>query len=98
PERDTLSLHDALPIFPREGRADHLPPHAKDPPARCPAGSRLSVLAHELPGREHDLLVRLDPLRAIGLSPIDLDGHVDPGLVGAVDRKSTRLNSSHVKI
>src|SRR5207253_11135263 len=69
-ETSTLSLHDALPIFPRQGGQ-----RRRDPARQRP-----------VPAAVRDRIVR--PRRARG------DGMRRTGQ----DRKSTRLNSSHVAI
>src|SRR5690606_42098573 len=88
------SLHDALPII----------------AGRSPNGSRLSVGGNPAAPSGTATLLRLSPSHRVHLRPLPprgvgsrtsgaLDFH---GLTGGVykarDRKSTRLNSSHVKI
>src|SRR5690349_22714005 len=70
----TLSLHDALPIFPGVGEKPEAAPPGEEPPAVRDAsiGDLLDAL--------RDVLKRIRPPRA------------------HEDRKSTRLNSSHVEI
>src|SRR5690606_40331625 len=88
----TLSLHDALPIFigtnDRGRRARHLVQHR-------PEGAELPQRIHEIPE-----LDRLDDVRV----DAEIVAGDDVGLLSRGgehhdrDRKSTRLNSSHVKI
>src|SRR5207302_10940774 len=84
----TLSLHDALPISLAGGGRKLL--DLSLPAADRPVELRRAI-PHRHPGRvvQHD---RLGQARAVGDRR---RGHVD---VDALDRKSTRLNSSHVKI
>src|SRR5690606_39476397 len=79
----TLSLHDALPIYP-------IPPYVVD--FYC-ANARLIV---EVDGFAHDNAERAarDALRDQAL----IEKGYDVLRLPASDRKSTRLNSSHVKI
>src|SRR5690606_39455981 len=87
----TLSLHDALPIYDR---------------GRAPVHRRLQRHLDAVPRREprHD-----EQAEALGVGQVELDGAGEPPvqlvplLLGQADaavedRKSTRLNSSHVKI
>src|SRR5690606_42110726 len=76
----SLSLHDALPIFPALA-------HAHD--ARFPRGRRGPVLVL-VQDRARDRLPRGRPRLDV---PEPRDPQAQPP-----DRKSTRLNSSHVKI
>src|SRR5690606_41766779 len=90
PELYTLSLHDALPIFlgQRRGRG-------KGPVALRQAGA--GKLAGE--GRGRDTAVppaRTLARRALSRAASALG--VDARTAFRLDRKSTRLNSSHVKI
>src|SRR5690606_42165547 len=84
----TLSLHDALPIF-----------------AQDLDGLREEPDVHALVADERDLVVvgghllaspAVDHRHALGAEPARDRGGVDGGV--PQDRKSTRLNSSHVKI
>src|SRR5690606_40983461 len=85
-EMSTLSLHDALPIS-QDGHAHH--------------GGGGGVGGHGV--RVADVLARMGPgtiAAALGLGPHQ---PVEGAFLGAQhprrgDRKSTRLNSSHVKI
>src|SRR5690606_41931115 len=84
-----LSLHDALPIFAGVGelcgRHDHLlSPLKQSPDADC---LRAHMIEPRLDNGEMDLPdVIQHPVGGIGAQSIE------------PDRKSTRLNSSHVKI
>src|SRR5690606_41737081 len=97
PELNTLSLHDALPIFAVEKLSDH-------PLARAIARDGQERLGEGALDEAHDLV----SLTGRGVSAM-LGG--DKVLIGkaemfgadgiaplSADRKSTRLNSSHVKI
>src|SRR5690606_42012738 len=87
----TLSLHDALPICSRRGgcspaawSSPQLWLSSPAPPDRSPAHTAL----YQPPGK-----------RAYGRrSPLEWYGSRSRGCLGLQDRKSTRLNSSHVKI
>src|SRR5690606_41508457 len=85
----TLSLHDALPIF-EPGRIDEHPIRTVDPLA--PVDHRLVLAAItarvEVAVRAHDRRRDARRLHEGTQSLLEL----------ATDRKSTRLNSSHVKI
>src|SRR5690606_40928597 len=85
PTLSPLSLHDALPIWPR----------APEPSAPA-ADQRRDDRAEQghARGDERDRRDRAVDQRA--LRPADPDPHETPG--HRQDRKSTRLNSSHVKI
>src|SRR5690606_39302231 len=93
--RYTLSLHDALPICARlsirrldgDGAAD-VAAHAALQPLWL-SDDEL-VLADDASGRWNLVRVRLDGLRVRAIDPV--------APADAEDRKSTRLNSSHVKI
>src|SRR5690606_41651165 len=86
----TLSLHDALPIFrvslPEDQAGER--PRRRDPGPRPRGGTPVSVAR----GRQY----RVEREGGVGGA-----AHA-PGLrggdTGTADRKSTRLNSSHVKI
>src|SRR5690606_41376732 len=90
-----LSLHDALPIF---GLAGHLSAHARGALELVDAGlGPLQAHVHQqLVARLHDAL----EARTVDAGEV-IDGLVvgrhTQGVEGQ-DRKSTRLNSSHVKI
>src|SRR5690606_39379118 len=85
--RATLSLHDALPIFEVADRILRQPPApALDVAVDDPREQEADGLAHLADGRLDELLV--GPLECG-----DVSRPADRG-----DRKSTRLNSSHVKI
>src|SRR5690606_41186270 len=78
----TLSLHDALPISARSAAAGLAGPHCR------------------LPGRRQQAMNRRSAIVLVTTSfPISGDGSEAAGsFVSDLDRKSTRLNSSHVKI
>src|SRR5690606_42004635 len=78
----TLSLHDALPILGGERHRGHLEQ------AHLGDGAQVGRLGRRLAVGSGDLDVDLGPLVAHDVEP---EAH-------AGDRKSTRLNSSHVKI
>src|SRR5256885_6794711 len=92
----TLSLHDALPIFDRQGEILH---HTRT--AMNPAGSAAEGLAAVTSAI--DALLKMAPewrgtVERIGICA---PGPLDPrtGVVlNPPDRKSTRLNSSHLVI
>src|SRR5690606_41462049 len=82
PEPSPLSLHDALPILRSTGEIDEVDARGASRPDQV--------------GKDRDGVARLDQadvsLQVGGLEP-------NVGLeAGGSDRKSTRLNSSHVKI
>src|SRR5690606_41663014 len=86
----TLSLHDALPIFPRgpRRRGDRLVAGLEDEPVGAPALRRARA---DAPG---DVPAPGDHPGGRALRAVP-----EPVLrASTVDRKSTRLNSSHVKI
>src|SRR5205807_9041201 len=93
----TLSLHDALPIS-----FSSTPVSANSPAAASPdAGSPANNLRKELRVWTRDLLI------AIGLAlviivflyqPVKVEGTSMAPLLSDQDRKSTRLNSSHLVI
>src|SRR5690606_40404862 len=93
PHSDTLSLHDALPILSPALQPPPVVP-ASAPATEFSAGrarEHLRVLAEQprpigsaAHSRSREYVIRV--LRDLGLEP------------GVQDRKSTRLNSSHVKI
>src|SRR5690606_39866504 len=82
-----LSLHDALPIFEVEviGSADT---YIDVLPGGVDKGTTLRRVLAWLGRSEHDVVVAGDTLNDLALFETGLRG----------DRKSTRLNSSHVKI
>src|SRR5690606_42062611 len=76
----TLSLHDALPIYPRSGR------RRRGRPRRLPRRPGRAPHHRHLPER-------------VGRGAAGAHHPAAPRVPGAAaDRKSTRLNSSHVKI
>src|SRR5690606_42013034 len=91
PKRSTLSLHDALPILAQTGGAalDGICDASGLRPMRC-AGRRLA-------GGAWGAGVRA-ALSSRGLTRRDSRGGRSARHAAALDRKSTRLNSSHVKI
>src|SRR5699024_11933766 len=79
-----LSLHDALPIFIGHRPSNHL---RTLPESKRVGGIRNEIQETQLPGMRGGLLQRIHPCTSqIRRKP----------LLQAVDRKSTRLNSSHV--
>src|SRR5207302_7063553 len=86
PQIYTLSLHDALPIY---GRADH---GRHEQPRAVPAGPAAKHDAGHRPGPGRELVVERGRRRA------DLQAAPWRQMARRQDRKSTRLNSSHVKI
>src|SRR5690606_41817586 len=80
-EISTLSLHDALPIYP-----DHQ--HCGRPPARSPGP----------PTSMSDVILQVRGLRTAFHTEAGAWPAVDGVDLTVRDRKSTRLNSSHVKI
>src|SRR5260221_2053607 len=79
----TLSLHDALPIFPRPPQRPRL---------------LVDLLQQHLPGGGQRREPRRGP-RIAGHADLDREGDGPVGcLVAEGDRKSTRLNSSHTVI
>src|SRR5690606_40889727 len=88
PGTSTLSLHDALPIFPG---------HADRPARRGASPARRARRPHVRLGRQGTSL-HLEPRQSVSAAAQARSGSaVLPG-VFPEDRKSTRLNSSHVKI
>src|SRR5207302_8194517 len=85
PTTYTLSLHDALPISRNELHEVH-EPYAK---------AALEHFVREL--ESHSSLGHYQDMNVLGAGPGD-DEPLQAGMVFAIDRKSTRLNSSHVKI
>src|SRR5436309_294265 len=86
----TLSLHDALPIFSWLS-ANSVPVQLDDKLAHSLLGGREAVASLSEPTG----LVRRPVTPHASLLCFDLPHDI---LVGILDRKSTRLNSSHVKI
>src|SRR5207302_11313062 len=92
PPTSPPSLHDALPIYLARGH-----PH---PHARARVGERVrGIVAPEVVR----VAVGADALHGVALRPAQAHAHhgdaeVARGLHEVADRKSTRLNSSHVKI
>src|SRR5947207_11014823 len=79
----TLSLHDALPISGRSGPGRH----------------RRDVRHRRLPGLDEDPGVLPRPFRReAATARRDGEGAALPSLLAGIDRKSTRLNSSHTVI
>src|SRR5690606_39944986 len=83
-----LSLHDALPIYPSLTRPI-APPQHDDVQVGCRLGWKTEQYVRSHDDGAHGRAVR----SSVGLP--ESQGH-EPG--HATDRKSTRLNSSHVKI
>src|SRR5205085_10067228 len=89
---DTLSLHDALPIFHRGGEIAESLAHPRQ--HRLAFGGELER-ARE-PAKQRDAEVILEELH---LAAHGACGHVQLARGdGEADRKSTRLNSSHSQI
>src|SRR5690606_41606573 len=88
----TLSLHDALPISRRSGML--MPTQA------CCRSPRRQVMAEEaeIHYEVRDRIARIVFNRPDKLNAITRSMQVELRRVVAEDRKSTRLNSSHVKI
>src|SRR5690606_42050042 len=98
PSSSALSLHDALPILTVERLGDH--PVQRAAGIRQPC-LRLPALARE--GRKAEsrrvLHCREEPLELPSAYRQGLAREIlATGRLDQVDRKSTRLNSSHVKI
>src|SRR5690606_41691040 len=95
PSTYSHSLHDALPIFPVP--ADLVHPHGDEDVCRM-------TTTEPVPGVSTDLDEEASGHGATNLRSFSVpEGVDDPEPVtgrmsGAADRKSTRLNSSHVKI
>src|SRR5207302_9767800 len=91
----TLSLHDALPIYYADGTAliavRQRPEEGVDRHAQTAIRAQGRKVQHAV--RDRHLRIRRDDINVIRLDPHAV-GHFDDGQ----DRKSTRLNSSHVKI
>src|SRR5690606_41125113 len=85
-ETYTLSLHDALPIFFQDIQAGVMVSEAE---LMETSGVGRTPLREALQRLSRDNLVQVVPRRGILVPPISVE---------AQDRKSTRLNSSHVKI
>src|SRR5690606_41788106 len=93
-----LSLHDALPIFHRQKPGPMRRQNSYATPTPVTDGERVyavfydgTVTAVDLSGKPVWKNQEIDffSLHGLGASPV---------LAGGQDRKSTRLNSSHVKI
>src|SRR5690606_41092059 len=84
----TLSLHDALPIFHR-GYLDSLPASNAFNAATCLLVSQFMLDREARSGFFREIAQRLKPGAILVSSDLASDVR---------DRKSTRLNSSHVKI
>src|SRR5690606_40162519 len=97
PERFPLSLHDALPICRRRFHLLHWPQPGLEPrdPAR---GDRLERVAYKgFVANLHPELASGEFARALAARGLAWDADAVDFAAGR-DRKSTRLNSSHVKI
>src|SRR5690606_41072303 len=93
-QRHTLSLHDALPICPhlsmrRRGSGRD---RVACRPTGIPAATQTQLDDRYRISSRHDEMTHLDPLAVAERRDIP---HLAPR---GRDRKSTRLNSSHVKI
>src|SRR5690606_41453203 len=85
----SLSLHDALPILPR-------PPHHRPPRVTQCVLPQLLAVDHVLGSGSRDPVAAvLDPTVELADHTVFRPQEVD---TSQPDRKSTRLNSSHVKI
>src|SRR5690606_40422999 len=87
-----LSLHDALPICIDKDGVQRAPePNPMNGPIFVTGAEPGDALKVEI--------LRMTPIRATGWTRAALAGNVvDPEFVRGLDRKSTRLNSSHVQI
>src|SRR5690606_39400028 len=92
-----LSLHGALPIM-SERVSEGLSVQAIHgvPADRLPDWVPLIVDGRELPAQSGETFPTLNPANGRELAPVARAQAAD--VDRAVDRKSTRLNSSHVKI
>src|SRR5690606_41659363 len=90
----TLSLHDALPIYDLVGQNVH---ETKQSYALHLAACRGKFLAAAVADAPFELMQDFFLAQALHR---DDEGEAETGDIGGVelDRKSTRLNSSHVKI
>src|SRR5690606_41063254 len=89
PHPSPLSLHDALPI-------SDTPPAAPDSWAAQLAYLQPQAAGRSGPSDATDAAPEIEVLNSLGKA---LTQHAEPGpATQAEDRKSTRLNSSHVKI
>src|SRR5690606_41003733 len=95
PPRSPRSLRDALPIFPCGEARPRLGGRALDRLARGPR--RRVGYAEALPVRGEHRADAFGRGRAVAGHDLDEAGPGALALAGARDRKSTRLNSSHVK-
>src|SRR5690606_41497303 len=88
----TLSLHDALPIF--VGWTPYHYVHNNPINLIDPTGMSAEGGEHDPPGSQNP---RKAEVRPEGMSEREALSHITE-VGGKKDRKSTRLNSSHVKI
>src|SRR5690606_41554291 len=89
-DRHTLSLHDALPIYPHLARRDRQRDIVQRDESAEPDAETADLEEDRLgPGLR-------EPARSGG-TRVSGVGHVLANLSQPGDRKSTRLNSSHVK-
>src|SRR5690606_41831124 len=87
---DTLSLHDALPIFSKCWvQSARKRPQVEESPVSC------LVRSNNLTSVQKGRLSEVATLFRLTLHGFDV---FSPSFEGCKDRKSTRLNSSHVKI
>src|SRR5690606_40649099 len=93
PQIYTLSLHDALPIF---DRADAPLPEAEALGVGVVHPEDLHALLDPVLEVAAQFVPEVLPIAALEVDRVDI--LVLLGRVLGVDRKSTRLNSSHVKI
>src|SRR5690606_40267744 len=88
----TLSLHDALPILGGESIDLETRAEMEEEALRLSTDLRDDVILAQLIGQHANTLLALQRWE-------DAVAHLEDGLeVAREDRKSTRLNSSHVKI
>src|SRR5690606_39642563 len=94
----TPSLHDALPIYRQHVGTHRNAQHVTDVlPSADKAAPNVGKLRFEL--LPQGLVRQDDPILQVGAKVRRLgdDDQVELDVVAALDRKSTRLNSSHVK-
>src|SRR5690349_21923730 len=87
---DTLSLHDALPIFQRDHRRGAVDHHQAEE-GQTDAGGEQSLVEGQLTRHRSALLHEEDQAAEV------LAARLEAGVLIEGDRKSTRLNSSHVE-
>src|SRR5690606_40997804 len=97
PSSVTRSLHDALPIFGLEVEQISVPADQVASKALRMASSDSLPDILELDGSELPQFAETDGLRPLDELGVDMSGFSDGAVAMGSDRKSTRLNSSHVK-